>query len=544
MKKFAVWCVVLSALAMSGAAALLLAQQEPKGPPQFTTIPIHARFRATTLENGHIIFVPPIARHNINGAGDAEPGAAARPGNGGGGGGGGGKPGGGGGKSDFGQTAGVLTARACFANSTNNVDVTCASDSYQGEPAAVTNPSSTKAVGGHNDIYPGNCSSSAAPGAFGDCGISVAVSSDGVSWDRYKLTRNWGGIDFLIGFDPSVAMDSQGRYFAAYGVSDGSSSGKNAVVVASSSNGGATWTKANPVVLNKKGGKFEDKYWIAADANAGSPFRDRLYVAWDRNQGNNQILLVSTSSDQGKTWSSPVKINDGTSSFERVIYAFPAVAPDGTVYVLWHDYAFRRIYIDKSTDGGATWGTDVAVASTNIGFGTDIGCNGGRSMTPAPQMAIAANGDIYIVFARSTGGAGATLDVFLTKSTNGGATWSAPARVSSTSAGHQYNPAIAIDSAGAINVSYLDRRDDPANCRTHTYLSRSTNGGGSFAESRITDFSSNFNGNPNGPGDYQGIACRAGSASSYFSDHRDANATNDGAAGSIDGGFEIYAKKP
>jgi len=37
------------------------------------------------------------------------------------------------------------------------------------------------------------------------------------------------------------------------------------------------------------------------------------------------------------------------------IFAFPAVASDGTVYVLWHDYNAEEIYISKSTDGGVTW---------------------------------------------------------------------------------------------------------------------------------------------------------------------------------------------
>jgi hypothetical protein len=488
--------------------------------------------RATTLPNGHIVYVPPVARRNINEAGDAQPPSGSKPGGGGGGGGGG---------TDFGLPGGVSVAANCFANSANNYDVTCAQDSYQGEPALAADPTGNKLVGGQNDIYPGNCSASAVAGGFGDCGVSATVSSNGINWQRFKLSRTWGGHNFVIGFDPSGTVDSQGRYFLAYGVADGGASSANGVVVASSSDGGASWKKTNPVVLELSGGKFHDKYWIAADANPGSPYRDRLYVAWDVNSGNNQILQVSYSSNQGNTWSTPLKINDGTTRFERVIYAFPAVAPNGTVYVLWHDYARRKIYIDKSINGGGTWGTDVAVATTNIGFAVDIGCNGGRSMTPAPQMAIDSAGNIYIVFANDTAAPGTDLDVYITKSTNGGASWSAPQRVSSTSAGHQFNPAIAIDSSGRINVTYQDRRDDAGNCRTHTYLSRSSNGGTSFSDRKITDDDSDFGGNPNGPGDYQGLATLGSTAHPYFSDHRNANAAIDNNAGTIDGGFEIYA---
>ncbi len=182
--------------------------------------------------------------------------------------------------------------------SNNNYDATCAPDSYQGEPMLATDSTRDNLVGGENDIYPGNCSASASPGTFGDCGLSATLSTNGTSWSRFKLSRTWGDHNFVIGFDPSVAVDSQGRYFVAYGVADGGS-GPNAIAVVSSADGGATWTKTNPVVLNNGGSQFEDKYWIAANANASSSFPDRLYVAWDRNKGFNQILMVSFSSDQG-----------------------------------------------------------------------------------------------------------------------------------------------------------------------------------------------------------------------------------------------------
>lgn len=519
------WCLLLLSILVAGSTPLLLAQgDEVHGPPQFTTHPMHEqpdRAQGQVLVNGHMIFVPDVAAGNIGAAGQKKP------------------PGGGGGGSDFGATGAVSMVANCFSNSVNNFDATCASDSYQGEPMATADPTGGKLVGSENDIYPGACSASAANGAPGDCGLSATVSTNGTAWQRFKLSRSWGGHNFVIGFDPSAAVDNSGRYFVAYGVSDGGSKSANGIVAVSSTDGGLTWKKTKAVTLNLSGGVFDDKMWIAADANASSSFKNRLYVAWDRNTSTNQTLYVSSSADQGSTWSAPIKINDGSSSFERVIYAFPAVAPNGTVYVLWLDYAQNKIFIDKSTNGGASWGTDVAAATTNIGFGLDIGCNGGRSMSPAPQMAIDASGNIYVVYASdSIAGAGTDLDVYITKSTNGGATWSTPKRVSATSTGHQYNPSIGIDSLGGINVSYLDRRDDPNNCRTNTYLSRSSDGGATFTDSKVTGFDSSFDGNPNGPGDYSGLACLGTTAYPYFSDHRNSNISlQTGTAGA----FEIYS---
>lgn len=509
-------------------ASSVFAQGNAQGPPQFTTIPVQNRMLPTEVTDGHIVYMPPVAGENREAA-EERPSGGARPG---GGGGGGNVP------PDFGLPGAGAVTGACH-NSTNNYDATCAFDSYQGEPMLAS--TGLLLAGAQNDIYPGSCSSSATPGSFGDCGLSVSVSANGQAWSRFKISRNWGGHSYLLDYDPSATVDANGHIFVAFGMSDGGASGQNGIGVVTSADGGATWTKTNPVVLS--GGKyFEDKMWITADRTSGQTHShtNRLYVAWDRNSGNNQLLVVSYSDDGGQTWSPPQKINDGTSSFERVIYAFPAVGPDGTVYVLWHDYARDIIFMDKSTNG-TNWGTDVAVASGNIGFGTDIGCNGGRSMAPAPQMAIDAAGSIYVSFAKKVGfGASAVMQAHVTKSTNGGAAWSAPAQVSATTK-HQYNPAIAIDSGGRVNVSYLDRRDDANNCLTNTYLSYSDTGGSSFASAvKISDEQSNLDGNPNGPGDYSGIACMGTAAFPYFADHRGSNATYEsGTAGS----FEIYAGK-
>jgi hypothetical protein len=543
------WQWVVPVIALLGAPWILAGQQpQQSAPPQFITLPIVSRTAPTTLGNGHIIFVPTVANEKIT---NAPPGGGH----------------GGGGNTvppDFGLPGAVVPSAdtTCFANSTNNFDATCAEDSYQGEPMLMNNGAQLALFGAENDIYPGNCSSSAAPGTFGDCGLSSTFSTDdetGKFWLRFKLSRTWGGHTYLLGFDPSVTVDSQGRTFVAYGFADSSGpSGMGAVmgVPDASSSGGVKWTKTNPVSLNG-GSTFDDKMWIAADTNLGSNFKDRLYIAWDRNKSNNQILMVSSSSDQGKTWSTPVKINDGATKFERVIYAFPAVSPGksganiptGTVYVLWFDYAKSVIFMDHSTDGGVTWGTDIEVAPIHMsapGF-VDIGCNGGRSMTPAPQMAIDGNGNVYVVFADQLAGPGHDFDVFVTASSDGGKTWSAPVQATDTATGQQYNPTISIDSSGAIDLSYLDRRDDPNNCRTNTYFSQWSLNGTTLtkvgSDSLVTDVDSDFDGNPNGPGDYSGIATTGTTAHPYFADHRDANSTSDNNTATIDGGFEVYTAR-
>jgi len=425
-------------------------------------------------------------------------------------------------------------------------DTTNALDSYQGETMLVAG--GTRLVGGQNDIYPGNCSATAAIGTFGDCGPSASASADGgASWTPTKLTRTWGGHTYLIGFDPSIAYDGS-SFFYAYGVADGGTNAPNGIVVVNSADG-VTWTQKTPVVLyTRKTNIFEDKYWIAADRSGGT-YNKSLYVGWDRNKSNNQTLLVSFSRDSGSTWSAPVKVNDGTSGFERVIFAYPAVDQrNGNVYMAWHDYARNVIFVDKSKNGGQSWGTDVAAATTHTGFGTDIGCNGGRKMSPAPQLLVGPSGELYLVYADSVSDNG--YDIFVVKSTNGGANWSAPVRVNDDAPGtgrHQYNAGASIDPAtGGLTISFYDRRDDPNNCLSHVYATRSGDGVTFTANEKVTgDLTgpagtgqSNYDGNPNGPGDYAGGATVPGTVSTghpYYVRHVDPDSGGSG------GGFEIYS---
>src|SRR5207244_11264763 len=54
----------------------------------------------------------------------------------------------------------------------------------------------------------------------------------------------------------------------------------------------------------------------------------------------------------------------------RCLGSRTAVAPDGTVYGTWEDYSGKNILTDKSTNGGATWGTDPVVTNYRINTGT------------------------------------------------------------------------------------------------------------------------------------------------------------------------------
>jgi hypothetical protein len=81
------------------------------------------------------------------------------------------------------------------------------------------------------------------------------------------------------------------------------------------------------------------------------------------------------------------------------------------------------------------------------------------------------------------------------------------------------------------------RRRVPANCLANVYATRSTDGGATWsANSKITSAQPDFDNNPNGPGDYSSSTPFSTAVWPFFCDHRTSNPETASA-----GAFEIYA---
>jgi hypothetical protein len=487
-------------------------QNPDAGPPQFLTRPILLHVAEPGLDHGHFVF----------GGEAATPAPLAQ---------------------DFGAAAYDPAGRGGvrIAGGTNQ-DISDGSDSYEGETGAT---GSGLLVGASNHIYPGNCSAAAAQNTFGDCAVmAYALDATGTFISKTTISRTWNGTTFGITFDPGVDYDKNNNFYFSFGGAPLSSSYPNSIAVSKSSNG-TTWSTPVAVTFNQ-GKAFDDKYYLAVD-RSNSAFANRIYVSWDRNQGNNQILYIAYSSTGGASWTAPIKVNDGTSKFERVIGAYPAVDQNtGVVYDSWHDYAKNIIYVDKSTNGGVSWGTDVAAATTHAGFGTDIGCVGGRAQGPAHALKVGPSGTLYLVYADpvTAGPTSRKFDILFTKSTDGGAHWSTPKVLNDDSgSSDQFHPTLSVESNGAggdkITVTFYDRRDDPGNCQAYVYGTQSTDNGTTWpANVRLTNAQSDFDGNPNGPGDYSSSTPFSSAVWPFFCDHRTTNPQT--ASG---GAFDVYTVK-
>jgi len=252
-------------------------------------------------------------------------------------------------------------------------------------------------------------------------------------------------------------------------------------VQAAAANDASAWM--NPVLVSKQSSTtFSDKEQVWADNAASSPFFGNAYLCWasfrsdSHGNASPQPLVVATSTDGGATWTQKQVTAASNNPFnprQGFGRSGCTVRTDshGVAYVFADQFGVgtpgqsSHIMV-KSFDGGKSWTRPV-----NIGLAVDTcflvqfdgtgfrcvmdGVGGARDdLSAAPSVDIA-NG--------APTGAGATNEilrtwvdgrdgvnhehVFVSYSTNGGTTWSAPAATES-SGDRGYYSAIAISPQG------------------------------------------------------------------------------------------------
>ena len=351
------------------------------------------------------------------------------------------------------------------------------------------------------------------------------ISTDGgTNWTRTLCMHNvaFGNNAYYPAASPMVGYDLKGQAYAAGEYFDSKGIGLGLVLVQKSTDG-VNWSERLALAL---GGTFGGFYysWLTIDTSPESPFANSLYISSRGVQEPYQQgmkVFVSHSHDGGHHWKAvPV---DG-------IQFYPALDPftnvvtgkDGTVYVTWEhcpgtgpnaDCKNGKGYMlfSKSTDGGDTWTsptvmttvqTDCSCASgffpnTNVGVSEDPVIGVDKSSGPY-------SGNLYVTMFNWTG---TQLQVEVTRSTDGGNTWSAPVPVAPPSDTHdQAFPWLSVSSTGLVGLSWLDRRNDQANVNYQAFAAISRDGGQTFQPNiqLTTGFSNPDIGNETYMGDYTG----------------------------------------
>jgi hypothetical protein len=135
-------------------------------------------------------------------------------------------------------------------------------------------------------------------------------------------------------------------------------------------------------------------YYIrVGTSNSVGSYRIRTGIVHrDQERGRDQRDVFVGYSDDGLTWSAPVRLNEDDAGFDEFTPEISA-APDGGVYCTWYDYrdsapakdgGEASVYLARSGDGGLTWTTLGPLTDTLTDWsatGTNIVPNQGDYMT-------------------------------------------------------------------------------------------------------------------------------------------------------------------
>lgn len=238
----------------------------------------------------------------------------------------------------------------------------------------------------------GNCY-----GAYSrDGGRTWADSTVPMSFTRGTAFGNHLRQYWQAGGDTSVAFDTRGNsYFSCQVFNRGSAVSQNPdtssafYVFRSTGNQGASWNFPGRPVSEQNTGTaglpFLDKQLLTVDNHPSSPYRDRVYVTWTNfNTNGTAYIYESFSADYGEHFSAPVLVSKNSS-----------------------------------------------LCANNFGLPTP---RGGCNENQFSQPFTGANGDLYVTWANYNNALSGPKDnhnqMLLARSTDGGASFSAPVKVS------------------------------------------------------------------------------------------------------------------
>ena len=188
-----------------------------------------------------------------------------------------------------------------------------------------------------------------------------------------------------------------------------------------------------------------------------------VHVTWyDLRDGNSEIYY-KRSDDGGLNWGTDMRLTNNTSGS-----TVPAIAASGTiVHIAWEEYRHgpAEIYYKRSSDGGATWGTDTRLTN-----------NSANSFSPSIATS---NSDVNIAWFDHRDG---NDEIYSKHSADGGLNWGVDTRVTTNAAVSNY-PSVSV-SGSKVHLVWFDERDG----NTEIYYNRSTDSGATWgADFRLTN---------------------------------------------------------
>jgi len=367
----------------------------------------------------------------------------------------------------------IIAFLSCLNGSAQYANVLISNQDYPNETAIYMNPKNT------NQLVAG-------------ANLSAFYYSNdgGFTWGNSILHSTLG-----VYGDPNLVIDTNGYiYYLHLSLPESNPLlWLDQIVCQRSTNNGLSWNNGSGIGKNDP--KQQDKEWSAVN-----PYNNELYVSWTQFDSYGVVdtakktnILFSKSSNQGINWTNPVRLNEISGncvdSDSTVEGAVPAVGPNGEIYTSWAGPA--GIVFDRSLDGGTTW-MDHDIFVNAMPEGWDYSIPGiyranGLPVTCCDRSNGPNKGTIYINWSDQRNGLTDT-DIWLSRSKNGGNTWSPAIRVNNDIAGNQqFFSWMTVDQVtGYIWIVFYDRRNYSDN-RTDVYLAVSKDGGDTFRNFKISE---------------------------------------------------------
>jgi len=319
-----------------------------------------------------------------------------------------------------------------------------------------------------------------------------------VGWRQFNSTNNnfrqagWGystngGVTWTFGgtletnvfrSDPVLASDAEGRFYYLSLLTN-----PYRCDLWRSTNGAVTWQRLGSAA----GG---DKAWMAIDQTAGSG-HGNIYQAWDSaSVTSNRDFSISY--DGGLTWANPFVIP------QQPQWGTLDVGPEGQVYLLAWVSGSDTFWLNRATNApnrAVPFKFDLTVPVNFggglhyfLGYGPNPGGLLGQPWVAVDRSTNRTRGNVYALF--STGRTTHSCDVMFARSTNGGASWSAPQQLNSDAGSNAWHwfGTLSVAPNGRMDACWYDTRHDPGldpnNIFSELYYCYSLDGGLSWAINR------------------------------------------------------------
>jgi hypothetical protein len=174
----------------------------------------------------------------------------------------------------------------------------------------------------------------------------------------------------------NINSGPNGEVYVAWAIYDGWPTDESAIGMARSFDGGATFEPETRIINNIRGirntgvdkNMRNNSFPSMAVDISGSEYSGDIYIVWSNvgipgtNNGSDVDVYMAKSSDQGVTWSTPIRVNQDPSGLGKKHY-FPWITCDpenGILSVIFYDdrnvsSSQCEVYVANSNDGGETW---------------------------------------------------------------------------------------------------------------------------------------------------------------------------------------------